>query len=117
MGIPVPFAWSESFATSYKNIDNEHRTLFNGLFALSEFNTRDQLAACKECFVMHFRDEQTQMENANFEHFEEHKGIHEDFLEKMGHWKAPVAQKDIKFGMEWLVDHIPKEDFKYKGKL
>nr|P23543.2 RecName: Full=Hemerythrin subunit alpha [Lingula reevii]AAB32422.1 hemerythrin alpha subunit, Hr alpha [Lingula reevii=brachiopods, Peptide, 117 aa] [Lingula reevii] len=115
--VPAPFAWNEDFATSYKFIDLEHRTLFNGLFALSEFNTRDQLLACKEVFVMHFRDEQGQMEKANYEHFEEHKGIHEGFLEKMGHWKAPVAQKDIRFGMEWLVNHIPAEDFKYKGKL
>ncbi|XP_013400320.1 hemerythrin subunit alpha-like [Lingula anatina] len=115
--IPAPFEWSEEFKTGYESLDNEHRTLFNSLFALSEFNTRDQLEACKECFVMHFRDEQGQMLRANYVHMDEHTAIHESFLEQLGKWKAPVAQGDIESGMKWLTHHIPTEDFKYKNKL
>ncbi|XP_013388038.1 hemerythrin subunit beta-like [Lingula anatina] len=117
MKIPAPFAWSPEFATSYENIDSEHRTLFNGLFALSEFNTQTQLNAAIEVFSLHFHDEQGQMKRAKFAGTKEHTDLHNGFMDTLRGWNAPVSQKQLKDGMAWLCNHIPAEDFKYKGKL
>nr|P22765.1 RecName: Full=Hemerythrin subunit beta [Lingula anatina] len=117
MKIPVPYAWTPDFKTTYENIDSEHRTLFNGLFALSEFNTQHQLNAAIEVFTLHFHDEQGQMIRSNYVNTKEHTDIHNGFMDTMRGWQSPVPQKALKDGMEWLANHIPTEDFKYKGKL
>ncbi|XP_013388044.1 hemerythrin subunit beta-like [Lingula anatina] len=117
MKVPAPFCWTKDFATAYENIDSEHRTLFNGLFALSEFNTAAQLNACIEVFSLHFHDEQGQMKRANYAGTQEHTDIHNGFMDQMRGWNSPVTQKQLMDGMAWLCNHIPTEDFKYKGKL
>merc|ERR1712080_511128 len=63
VAIPEPFKWDESFAVFYARLDDEHRGLFDGIFAVAASpNDAAVLAALKTLVVNHFSYEESQYE-------------------------------------------------------
>jgi len=117
--IPEPFAWDESFAVFYKNIDDEHKGLFDGIFAVCE-SPADSAAldTLRKKVKDHFSHEEAMFEKIADDHdVAGHKKKHADFLATAGGLKTPVSKDECVFMKQWLVDHITNTDFGYKGKL
>nr|AQV13582.1 hemerythrin [Aphrodita japonica]AQV13665.1 hemerythrin [Heteromastus filiformis]AQV13774.1 hemerythrin [Themiste pyroides] len=110
--IPEPYCWDTSFRTFYNIIDDEHKTLFNGIFLLAHEDTADHLNELRRCTGKHFLNEQHLMEKSQYAGFAEHKKAHDDFIHRLDTWNG-----DIQYAKEWLVNHIKTIDFKYKHRI
>jgi len=116
--VPIPYVWDESFATMYKKLDDEHRYLFQKIWEC--FESRDSqycLLNMVANMQAHFTSEEASMKASKHDNYTRHKQVHDAYMEKLKHFTVPVADKDIKYCMSWLVNHIKNTDFKYKGKL
>ncbi|CAD5119114.1 DgyrCDS7758 [Dimorphilus gyrociliatus] len=115
--IPKPFKWSNEFEVFYANLDDEHRGLFDGIFACGEANTAENYGALVEKVKTHFANEEKMMSSSNYANFATHKQAHDEFVGKCGGLSAPLSDDNLIYLQQWLVDHIKGIDFKYKGKL
>ena len=59
--IPEPFVWDKSFAVFYAKLDEEHKGLFQGIFACCEGNNGDNLASLKSKVNEHFVNEEAEL--------------------------------------------------------
>jgi hemerythrin family non-heme iron protein len=115
--IPEPFKWDESFQVFYKQLDDEHKTLFNGIFDVSkDKGSQGNLDNLRSKVEYHFRSEEKAMDDASYE-CKDHKQKHKDFEAVLAGLTVPVGDDKINYAKDWLVNHIKGTDFKYKGKL
>lgn len=116
--IPEPYCWDESFKVFYDNLDAEHQGLFQGIFdcagARGDKGKFDSLYG--KC-AAHFTAEEGMMKSASYGDLGSHKKLHDGFLGKLKGLSLPLADGDVNFAKEWLVNHIKGVDFQYKGKL
>uniref|UniRef100_UPI00019643F4 HEMERYTHRIN n=1 Tax=Themiste dyscrita TaxID=6436 RepID=UPI00019643F4 len=110
--IPDPYCWDISFRTFYTIIDDEHKTLFNGILLLSQADNADHLNELRRCTGKHFLNEQQLMQASQYAGYAEHKKAHDDFIHKLDTWDG-----DVTYAKNWLVNHIKTIDFKYRGKI
>eukprot|EP00092_Neocalanus_flemingeri_P009425 GFUD01010140.1.p1 GENE.GFUD01010140.1~~GFUD01010140.1.p1 ORF type:complete len:120 (-),score=32.39 GFUD01010140.1:93-452(-) len=116
--IPEPFKWDESFAVFYQQIDDEHKGLFDGIFAVhASPGDAAVLDSLKGKVVAHFTYEEGQYEKVADHDVAGHKAKHAEFLKAAGGINTPVSTDQVIFMKQWLVDHITNTDFTYKGKL
>merc|ERR1712080_32414 len=116
--IPEPFKWDESFAVFYQQLDDEHRGLFDGIFAVAESPAdAATLNALKGKVASHFSYEESQYKKIKGYDYLCHKAKHDEFLKAAEGISAPVKADQVVFMKQWLVDHITNTDFTYKGKL
>merc|ERR1711890_21644 len=116
--IPEPFKWDESFAVFYAQLDEEHKGLFDGIFAVAASpGDAGTLAALKSKVAAHFTYEESQYGKIAGYDVAGHKAKHDEFLKAAGGVNAPVSDDQVVFMKQWLVDHITNSDFTYKGKL
>ena len=59
--IPEPFVWDKSFAVFYAKLDEEHKGLFQGIFACCEANNAANLATLKLKVNDHFVSEEADL--------------------------------------------------------
>jgi len=116
--IPEPFVWDESFKVFYEQLDEEHKGLFQGIFAVAA-NKGDgaALASLVKKVKDHFSFEESMMQKAKYADFDSHKKLHVEFVGKISALSCPVDDATVTFAKDWLVNHIKGIDFKYKGKL
>nr|Q5K471.2 RecName: Full=Hemerythrin subunit 2; Short=Hr 2 [Golfingia vulgaris] len=114
MGFPIPdpYVWDPSFRIFYSIIDDEHKTLFNGIFHLGHDDSADNLAELRRCTGKHFLNEQVLMQDSQYAGYAEHVRAHDGFIHQLDNWHG-----DVKWAKNWLVNHIKTIDFKYKGKI
>jgi hemerythrin family non-heme iron protein len=118
--IPEPYVWDESFKVFYEKLDEEHKGLFQGIFACakdpSDAKALGDLAAAVKT---HFDNEEAMMlaSDQYKGQYPSHKPLHEDFLQKLGTLSVPLSADQLQFAKEWLVNHIKGTDFGYKGLL
>merc|ERR1712080_805347 len=116
--IPEPFKWDESFAVFYQQLDDEHRGLFDGIFAVAGApGDAGTLAALKGKVTAHFTYEESEFDKIGGYDVAGHKAKHAEFLKACGGVNAPVSADQVVFMKQWLVDHITNTDFTYKGKM
>lgn len=115
--IPEPYVWDESFAVFYARLDEEHKGLFQGIFACCEANNEANLASLKKKVNDHFVSEEADLKKIGGYDFAGHKAKHDDFLSKLNPLEAPLDAPTVNFAKEWLVNHIKNTDFTYKGKM
>ena len=58
--IPEPFCWDESFCVFYGQLDEEHKSIFQGIFACAETNNQANLDALKGVVKNHFVYEESE---------------------------------------------------------
>lgn len=115
--IPEPYCWDQSFTVLYNQLDEEHKGLFQGIFACAgDKSSGAKLADLTTKVETHFKNEEKMMDDSSYE-CKDHKAKHVEFLTKLKGLNAPLDQGTIDFAKDWLVQHIKGTDFKYKGKL
>nr|AQV13607.1 hemerythrin [Chaetopterus variopedatus] len=117
-GVPEPFIWNDSFAVFYENLDNEHKQLFQAVFALANENSEGSIKNLLDVTVNHFNDEEGMMVKNNYASYKDHKKMHDNFVAVLKSLKtSDVNEKILNWAKDWLVEHIKTTDFKYKGLL
>ena len=144
--IPTPFKWNRFFAVFYQDMDEDHKVqgkyatrllfclistfqyehfflqvLFSCL-ADVEANPSDAgiLASCLKTYQDHFKAETDLLaQSATYpkEELYQHINKHNILLTSMEGLTTPVPQKWIDFAKNWLTQHIPNTDFRYKNMM
>jgi len=111
---PNPYVWDETFATNYKQIDDEHAVLFEYILAVSQHpDDPEVLAKLKKLLEEHFEYEEGKFcEIPNFNCIE-HKMKHYKFFVTFKEQKVPVGCEDIHWAKHWLAQHIKNTDHQY----
>merc|ERR1711887_487466 len=119
--IPEPFKWNAFFAVYYADMDNEHKPLFSCIADLEKTpNDADLLASCIKSYEDHFKHEEKLLsESGTYAKSDlyQHINKHNSFLATAHGLSTPVDPKWIAFAKNWLTQHIPNTDFKYKNKM
>nr|ASW22270.1 hemerythrin [Glottidia pyramidata] len=117
--IPEPFVWDKSFEVFYKNLDDEHKKIFEAIFECAKQRGDGALLGnliqvCKD----HFKEEEGMMQASTaYGDFDAHKKKHDAFIEKISSLSCPLDDASVIYAKDWLVNHIKGTDFTYKGKL
>ena len=124
--------WTDDFSVNHAKIDDQHQkwiAIFNHAhdqmmdrqvkrgFAIGQDALKEMISYTKH----HFAFEETVMEDIGYPDLKEHRKIHEDFVQKLdrvalqNRQEGPVLNSEIiKLAENWFVDHILKEDQKFK---
>jgi len=118
--------WEESYAVGIKEIDDQHKKLFdlvNKLYDLEDNENikedmREILYAFRDYTIVHFKDEEEYMRSIAYPELEQHKKKHERIVNSLSQIiSTPASLSIIKTKMRVvakriLVDHIIEEDHK-----
>lgn len=121
----------EQFGTNVATHDNEHKHLFNLLNDLHRnvtINERSAIGASLDGLIAyvveHFASEEKNMAAAGYAALDQHKLEHEklvqtcaDLQKKFHAGAAEISDQTTAFLRDWLIEHIPKVDFKYAPTL
>lgn len=122
--------WNEKFETGISEIDFQHRNLVNMINNLAlngseppgearNFSVRITLEQLIDYTVYHFKAEESLMDQAHFEHLQEHHQAHEALKAKAVEFSKKLdAGNDVlsdllSFPKEWLQKHILITDMQY----
>ncbi len=118
--------WEKSFAVGIKEIDDQHKKLFdlvNKLYDLEDNanikeDIREILYAFRDYTLVHFKDEEEYMKSIAYPALEEHTKIHERIIDSLSQIiSTPASLSIIKTKMRVvakriLIEHIIEEDHK-----
>ena len=122
-------AWSEKYALGNKQVDSQHRRLFELLSDLvASCLNRTEVTKLKGTLdflvnytVQHFNDEEALQCKYDYPDFQRHKQLHEDFKVTVGLLVAQFQESGSseelssnvnKVVVKWLLNHIQREDKK-----
>ncbi len=130
-GIKPYVEWNDDWATGVVSIDSDHKylvaliqKLFNGM--MSEKGTHflnTIFVEIIEYAKYHFKREERTYEQYQFDKIEEHRVLHQQLINQILNKGAKLVEKgneqDLSFEIldflkHWLVNHIVKEDLKFK---
>jgi len=121
-------SWSNKLALGIDSIDTQHKQLVKLINDLNKAMRdkesaavmRDIVAGLKEYVLTHFAYEEELFDKHGYPETEDHKGIHSQFVEKVGDFelaltegKATVSIEVMRFLRDWLVQHIMGTDREY----
>lgn len=126
--------WDGSLSIGVEMIDGQHRMLISKLSDLSDAVDQHREAAVlmqtvqflREYTDFHFKEEEQEMEKANYPHIEEHKKLHKEFIGMIGTLEEDLQEEGATravgesvntFLWNWLYDHIMKTDMKLGSYL
>lgn len=116
--VPIPYVWDKSFQTLYQRIDDEHKVLFDAIWDC--YGNREDLYKLIHMVAsmqQHFTYEEGCMKASKHAGYARHKQVHDQYIDRLKRFTIPIKDRDIKFSMSWLTNHIKNTDFKYKGEL
>jgi len=130
------FTWKEEYSVKVEVIDAQHKRLFEMGQTMSDLvanhageDIYDELNAMFEELIdytkYHFSEEEKLMEKVNYIHLEDHKILHEKFIDKllsfdlnqMDDDQGTFALKLLKTVATWIFKHINGEDFQYREAM
>lgn len=129
MGDNKKIPWENSYSIGIKDIDRQHKKLFdlvNELYDLEENdNIKEQIRKILYAFhdytIVHFKDEENYMASINFPDLENHKIIHQGIIDSLSNIiHTPASLSIVKSKMKVvakrvLIEHIVNEDTKIKA--
>jgi hemerythrin len=121
----------EQFATNVITHDNEHKhlfTLLNDLHRHVGNNERSAIGASLDRLidyvVEHFSSEEESMAAVGYAALDQHKLEHAKLVQTCADLQtqfhagvAEISEQTTAFLRDWLIEHIPKVDFKYAPAL
>ena len=120
--------WNESYATGIKDIDSQHKRLFE---LINEFHdavkdrkiedgTAKIISGLLDYTILHFKFEERMMERNQYAGLAAQKLAHKAFTDKIADYKARFESGKLLLTIEvtnylktWLVEHIMKSDMLY----
>ncbi len=120
--------WTEDqFGVGVDFADDQHKVLFDLLNTLHESaagndrgKTGSDLDALIAYVVEHFKNEEIEMKERDYENYESHKALHDQLIEKCAdvqtrfHAGEDIAiQETTQLIKDWLDGHIPTHDRAY----
>ncbi len=119
--------WRESLAIGVEEIDNQHKELlkrFNSLLSACEegqgvAKLKELLGFLDDYVVTHFTAEEKLQETCGYPGFEEHKKLHDSFIERISEIHNEVLIEGVSVHhvletnnilLKWLINHISVED-------
>lgn len=127
-----PLEWTPKLSVGIVEIDNQHKHLIELLNLLSNALKTgqgrqiqgDMLRALADYAILHFRTEETYMEQVRFPGLEEHRKEHQDFITKVLEFNEEFHAGNVfltiemmKFLREWVEHHIATTDQDYAPYL
>lgn len=127
----ISFQWTKDISVGNDLIDNQHKKLLAQInkiveslvFGVDQKKLEDIIAFFDEYINEHFSYEEEYMKKINYPHLEEHKKMHQDFINNYIKFKSEfnkdIDKEKIIFEIEnyigkWWIEHIGKEDKKYQ---
>lgn len=122
------FEWNANYATGIREIDSQHAYLFaltNRLIrqqsgdAVGNVTIASILDELNDYVDRHFSYEESVLEQAGYEHLEEHKVLHERMRQRLQLYASELKSGRLTvaevtdFLKSWLRLHILREDIKY----
>ncbi len=123
------YEMKEEYYTGIKEIDDEHKTLFeiaeeayelrNNEFIADKYdNVRHLLHRLKDYTLMHFDHEEAYMERINYKRMFTQKVQHDEFREKLEELDLENIDENLDdtideilvFLTDWLIEHILEND-------
>jgi hemerythrin-like metal-binding protein len=123
------FEWSESFRVDVRELDDQHRTLFSLINALSHRIEKtgniaghdEQKREVLEHTKKHFQTEEFLMESNGYAQVQTQKQEHAALLDRLERFVdaderrvRPRTETMIDYLKDWLIRHTLMEDLKYK---
>ncbi|HWR45082.1 hemerythrin family protein [Sporomusa sp.] len=121
--------WKDVYELGIPAIDEQHKKLFEIANEIDELlnnklitDKYDRIVAIidelRDYTTEHFEAEEAYMFATKYPKFLSHKAMHHDFIDKMSsidyeqidNEQNAYLKEILKFVIEWLVDHILKED-------
>ena len=129
--VEIGITWSDMLSVKNEKIDGQHKWLIDNLntflHAMMDGEGIDKIKGMLEKLgdyvVFHFKDEEDYLESIAYPKLEEHKIIHQSFVEELGNLAevllkqgpspelAIVLQEKVAL---WLVNHITVTDMDYR---
>jgi len=119
--------WEEKYSVGNKEIDNQHKKLFNlanTIELAKKSHVTKIIMGLYKYTRRHFTAEEKMMEESGYPYLLEHKELHDDLITKLNKISETAEMgQDIDmeklrvFVFEWLTDHILKQDKDYMGYL
>ena len=131
------FEWKEKYSVGVEKFDDQHKELLRiGRDIVSAFEGTEEgidqydliielLNEMQDYTVYHFESEEKALEEADYPELENHKEIHQKFVNKLKEIDTEkIDQNQQEFSMEllnfvatWIEEHILGEDQKYTSYL
>lgn len=123
--------WNDAYSVDLPEIDSQHKKLIgliNQLYNLylerNQHQVHDVIKEIQDYTVYHFSTEENLFKAKNYSQQEEHKVLHEQFIDEFNQLleqykgaESVLTMKIMTFLQRWLTNHILKEDKKYVGYL
>ncbi len=124
--------WSDSLAVGVREIDNQHKQLFNLVNDLFDAMGKGEgnailsmtLSDLTKYTVMHFETEEKYMKAYNYTLFVSHKTEHDkltqqvvDLQNEFNSGSTRITVKVMNFLKDWLKNHIVQNDVKFGNFL
>ncbi|HBG87280.1 MAG TPA: hemerythrin [Marinilabiliaceae bacterium] len=120
--------WTEKLSVNNQTIDSEHKSLFDALGmyykgvqnGASKESLQALLSNLSDYVVTHFNNEERYLLEIGYSDLPKHKEEHRAFTDKVKEFinsynsgKAPASYEVTHFIMDWIVNHIKREDMRY----
>lgn len=125
-GRRMTFEWKEIYSVGIKEIDRDHKKIFDYINCLSNdsgYNKKkecfdDIIKGLKEYVEYHFSKEEKIMLKIRFPDFISHKSKHQIFIDKLSELENKSKDFVLVEGMntflkDWMIDHILGSDMEY----
>jgi hemerythrin-like metal-binding protein len=121
-------SWSDEYSVCIREIDDQHKKLFDLINELHE-----AMKAAKGKAVLgkvikelvsytefHFSSEEILLKNCNYPNLHQHKLQHDEFTKKVKEFEQKhlngtvlLSQEIVSFLKDWLINHIKETDKQY----
>ncbi len=119
--------WNSAYSVGVKQIDEQHKQLIMMINQLHLSMLKGEGGKVLDEVIKsvinytktHFSAEEILMKKYGYEGFDEHKKIHEEFINKVDEFEKKLAKGDLisievmNFLKDWLLNHIQGTDKKY----